>query len=197
MELYYEQYVIDDAKARNKGKKIFFTVMFALSIVFVAASALFLILTFFLPLASDGSDASANFSWAQLIIPAVVLVLSIVWLYFIRRFRARLDVDFDYILSGEQLRIIRVFNRTRRKLYLTINVKNLAAYGPVSVDSFERYDKTPGVKKRYVNITTDESKLYFMYYTDGADKSLVIFEPDETLLRDMRLAIGRDTMLKK
>ncbi|GHU98832.1 hypothetical protein FACS1894211_03230 [Clostridia bacterium] len=187
MEIYYEQYVIDDTKNRNHGKKIFFTVIFWVNAVFIALAALWLYLTFL----------TLTESFLPLIFPGVFLVLTAVSLFFVRRQKNSLDVDFDYILSGEKLRIIRVFNRRRRKLYLDIDVKKLATYGAVTVDSFNRYEKTPGVKKHYANLTQDETKIYFMYYTDGPDKTLVLFEPDETLLHNMRMAIGRDILTKK
>ncbi|MDR1094118.1 MAG: hypothetical protein LBL66_08235 [Clostridiales bacterium] len=188
MDIYYEQYVIDDRKERNKGKKVLFTAFYYINIIFVAAALLWLFLMFMTP-----SDSLIN-----LITSGIFLVLTAVSLFFVRRQKNSLDVDFDYILSDTRLRIVRVFNRRRRKLYLDVDVKKLAAYGPVTAeDSFNRYDHTPGVKKQYAVLSEDEKKIYFMYYTDGPDKTLVLFEPDETLLRNMRLAIGRDIVAKR
>ena len=189
MDIYYEQYIIDDAKTRNRGKKAMFTALFWVNVLFAVVAFFYLFLTFMFLTADD--------SLLALIPPAVLVVMTCVSLFFVYRFKNRLDVDFDYILSDTKLRIIRVFNRRRRKLYLEIDVKKLAAYGPVTVESFTRYEATPGVKKHYANLSEDEKKIYFMFYTDGADKTLVFFEPDETMLHNMRMAIGRDIISKK
>jgi hypothetical protein len=193
MDIYYEQYVIDDRKERNKGKKVLFRVFYYANIVFVAAALLWLFMAFSINM-TDGSSPD----WFGIILSAIFLVLTAASLFFVRRQKNSLDVDFDYILSDTRLRIVRVFNRRRRKLYIDVDVKKLAAYGPIAAeDSFNRYDHTPGVKKHYAVLTDDEKKVYFLYYSDGPDKTLVLFEPDETLLRNMRLAIGRDIMIKK
>ena len=187
MEIYNEQYVINDDPKRNKKKKIVFLCLF----IFSLASACVALLMTYLQFAMDGLTVA-------LILPAVMAVGLCVSAFFIRRFASRLDVDYDYILSGERFMVIRVFNKKRRKKYLELNIKNMGAMGSVKAeDSFNRYFATPQIKKLYANLTDDEEKLYFAYFSEGAEKSILIFQPDEQTLLCMRRVIGRDFLVKK
>lgn len=186
MEIYHEQYVIDDAKERNRGKKTFFLVMYIVSIILVVGAVLFLFL---------------NLLTAETIYPIIYALVSLAIFVFmlimVRRQRQRIDIDFDYVVTDEKFRIVKVFNRKKRKLLINIDIKIISAMGKVETDGFDRYFATPQIKKIFANLTTDESQLYFIYYVENGEKFIVITEFTDETLTYMRRAIGRDIMVKK
>ena len=185
MDIYYEQYVISGEKNRNKKKKIFLSVVMGL---FILTSVVFFIF-FYLSLMSGGT--------AEILIMGAMFALSVVSVFMLRRQKNRLDVDFDYILKDEKFVIVRVFNRKARKKYVEVDVKAIQAMGRLSGDNAGRYISMPQVKKLYANMSEDEDKVYYAFFTNGADRTVLFFQPDEQLLAFFKRIIGRDIVDKK
>ena len=182
MEYYYEQYVVSDEKKRNQKKKILLIVVM---IVFILMSAFSFISIWF---AGIG---------IELAIWIVMFLLSLASVFFIRRFRNRLDVDFDYILKDERLIVVRVFNRKTRKKYVDVEVKAISALGRVSGGNADRYMSMPQTKKLYANLSQDEDKVFYAFFASGTDRNLLFWEPDEQMLICFRRIIGRDIVDKR
>lgn len=185
MDIYYEQYLISDEKNRNKKKKILLGVAMGL---FVLTSVAFFIL-FYLSLMAGGGVT-------EILIMGFMFVLSVASFFVLRRQKNRLDVDFDYILKDERFIIVRVFNRKARKKYVEVDVKAIQALGKISGDNAGRYISMPQVKKMYANISEDEDKVYYAFFTNGPDRTVLFFEPNDEMLAFFRRIIGRDIVDK-
>ena len=181
MDIYYEQYIVCDDKNRNKKKKIFITIMM---VIFILTACLF----FFFAV------------WQQELVPMLIMggmgILSVASVFLLRRQKIRFDVDFDYILRDETFIVVRVFSRKQRKKYTEVGVKSIQAMGRLSGDNAERYVSMPQVKKLYANMSEDEDKVYYAFFTSGADRTVLFFEPDDQMLTFFRRIMGRDIIDK-
>ena len=135
--------------------------------------------------------------FTQPLIMGAMCVLSVVSVFFMRRQKIRMNVDFDYILKGDLFIVVRVFSRKQRKKYVDVGVKNIQAMGKISGDSADRYISMPQVKKLYASMSKDEDKVYYAFFTDGSDRTVLFFEPDGQMLTFFRRIMGRDIIDKE
>ena len=187
MDIYYEQYVVCGDNSRNKKKKIFMTIMM---VIFILTACVFFLMGFMSCAGSESLNAG----------PFIMLgmgVLSVVSVFFLRRQKIRMNVDFDYILRDEKFVVVRVFSKKQRKKYIEVGVKNIQAMGKISGDNADRYISMPQIKKIYANMSEDEDKVYYAFFTDGANRTVLFFEPDDQMLVFFRRIMGRDIIDKE
>lgn len=132
------------------------------------------------------------------LLPAVFAVV-LCWLtFFLMR---KYTEEFDYRLKGDVLRIVRITNRSRRKLVADLPISSFERIGKVGTPSCVQAERQVGKdKKKYYfavihDIKKDSDCLYYalLHYNT---KSILYFEPDEEMLRTLRLVLRRDIIEK-
>ncbi len=97
----------------------------------------------------------------------------------------RILTEYEYTFTNGALDFAEVYNNKKRKSLGSLNVKNVECFGKVNSDKFQRYLNTPGVKRMNWFLNR-EAELYFFYFTKGSDRKMIIFEPSEDLVKDIR-----------
>ena len=97
----------------------------------------------------------------------------------------RILTEYEYTFTNGALDFAEVYNNRKRKSLGSLNVKNVECFGKVNSDKFQRYLNTPGVKRMNWFLNR-EAELYFFYFTKGSDRKMIIFEPSEDLVKDIR-----------
>lgn len=101
-----------------------------------------------------------------------------------------MNVEFEYLFAENQLAIDRIFNKSRRKKAAEYSIEDILAIAPEASGKIKDYDSQ--IKK-----TTDfssgrqEARRYaFIYQKQGVCEK-ILFEPDDNLLRCLKMAAPR------
>lgn len=179
MEQYYEQNVvnknIDERIRKTKTLNIAKT-----ACLVIALMALFTIILFI---------TDDNFlTWlAILIIVSVPFVLASVIIGIINK---RSNIEYDYILDDEKLRICEIYFRSKRKLKYSIPVHTIESVGVFNSDGYKRIEGG-AVKKNIalVNYDDEDSVLYIQYKTEKG-KHILFIEPDRGFMIALRRVVS-------
>ena len=96
-------------------------------------------------------------------------------------FHDKLLTEYEYTFTNGALDFAEVYNNKRRKSLGSLNVKTVDAFGKVSSGSFQRYLKTPNVKRMNWFLNR-EAELYYFFFSKDSNKKMIIFEPSEEMV---------------
>jgi len=106
-------------------------------------------------------------------------------------FRAT-SYEFEYIVTNGELDVDRIMGRRSRKRVLTVNCKDFEILAPVKPEYTEPYNTQPFARRINAAGSPKSQARYFAVFKDrdGAN-TLLIFEPDERMLKAFRVYIPR------
>ena len=105
-------------------------------------------------------------------------------------FHDRLLTEYEYTFTNGALDFAEVYNNKKRKSLGSLNVKTVDAFGKVSSGSFQRYLKTPNVKRMNWFLNR-EAELYYFYFSKDNNKKMIICEPSEEMVGMIKQYIPR------
>ncbi|MBE7029198.1 MAG: hypothetical protein E7405_02980 [Ruminococcaceae bacterium] len=110
-----------------------------------------------------------------------VLVLFI-FFYGARFFSKKLCVEYEYIVTNDELDVDRIIARKTRKRFLTVSVKAFEEFGKVEDDTVKRIK--PAVKIVFdASMGKDSDNRYYAVFNNkNGDKMLLIFNPTNKML---------------
>ena len=190
MEIFYEQNVgnpkIDKHKKRNTVLSVLRKVLLASGIIL----AIIMILTL--------QITNALSVVLQLVFVILLVAPFVVAFFLLGRFLRNANSEYDYILSGGNLRIVQVICRNKRKLYATVPVLSIESVGRLSCDAYERYAAAKTVKKQFAlcNYEEEDRLTYIRYRNDGVDYLLHI-EPNDEMVSSLRRSLPRIGIMDK
>lgn len=155
---------------RNRGFETFGYVVANIGMVIFGVLGLFLLQLLFM-----------NFSIYALI--ETLLFIGLAVLLFL--YRDRLRTEYEYTFTNGDLDFAMVFNNQKRKTLGTMRVKNVEAFGPVDSNAFRKFINMPGLKRRNWFLNRD-SKLYYFYYQKESQKNIIVLEPSEEMVTEIR-----------
>lgn len=196
IEVFFEETVTpkDSALANKRFKRTqLLSRMFLFSAIIFT---LFLFMTFFVD-SSILEEMSLVTYFLFNILPVLVICAIFYGIYiYLRLKKHKYLVDYDYTFVSGELRIAKVLNGIKRKLVAKIDCKDIFAMGKKSSNGFLRYKTMPDIKiltatPNELSQDADET-IYFMGCTYNGQKTLIIFEPSNNLLYNIkRFAGGR------
>ncbi|MBN2221630.1 MAG: hypothetical protein JW708_05425 [Vallitaleaceae bacterium] len=117
-----------------------------------------------------------------------ILFAVIIWLEFI--FLRRFNVEFEYVFTNGELDIDKIYNRSKRKHALSVDVKSFTVMVNMKMNNAKGemgdFSKTLDFSSGEVNENT-----YAAIFEDNGIKTRLIFEPNETLFDAIRTYIPR------
>ena len=196
IERYYEDQAIRNENNQNTKKVKLHK---ALKITIVTLSVLTIFFVWFVSPATFLESKEIEL-WQKILIIVIehlpIVAFVFLWLFAHKRI-AKLTEEFDYVLNGRELKIVRVVESKRRKLYLTVDLADIEVMGKVENDSYDKAEATPGIKKEYALANpNDIEQIYYAVYNSSKGKKLLHFEPSAELLREIRMSLGRELVQK-
>lgn len=195
MEYYCEQNVsnpnIDKHNTRTKVLNVLRKVLLGIGIV------LFILYVWIgigeLPVSSGAGTILINAVFAIMLLAPFVLAYILIG----RRLRTT-NSEYDYVLNGGKLKIIRVILRNKRKLMATIQMDCIESIGKITSEAYERFYATKNVKKQYAicNYDDEDEVIYVRYRAEGEDYLLHI-EPNEEMLTALKRSLPRLSIVDK
>ncbi|MDE7395336.1 MAG: hypothetical protein K2M95_04380 [Clostridiales bacterium] len=190
MDYYYEQNVdnpnIDKHLKRTKTLSVLRYMVLAIGIIFAY-------LFFFW-----GTKAKLSAILFSLFFVALEMTPVLLVFFLIGKYLKQTNSEYDYLLNGSILRIVRVIRRNKRKLFLTIRLDSVESIGKINSETYERYAASREIKKQYaVCDYDDEDALVYMYYHGENGNCLLHFEPDEEMILTLRKSLPRFSIMDK
>lgn len=158
-------------------------------------SAIFFTLFFFLMLnmqVPEGVEISVQ-DFLLGLLPIVILAALFYTLYFIFRSKKNsYNVFYDYTFISGELRIAKVLNGIKRKPVAKILTTDIQVLGKESSDNFLRYKTMKELKNIIATPNWGISEdVYFMVCNCNGERTLLLFEPSQTLLIHIKRFAGR------
>ena len=121
------------------------------------------------------------FSWFSVIVIVISAGIA-VYTWF---FHDKLLTEYEYTFTNGSLDFAEVYNNKKRKSLGSLNVRNVEAFGKVTSSSFQRYLNMPGIKRMNWFLNR-EAELNYFYFTKDTDKKMIILEPSEEMVENIR-----------
>lgn len=114
----------------------------------------------------------------------LALVLGIVDYIFI----PKLSVEFEYLYVNGELDIDRIYSQSRRKRAASYELSNMEILAPYQSHQLDSYKKNQSIKRYNYSsgIEGQGHKPYAFVISKDNIMQMVIFEPDEVMLKDIR-----------
>ena len=114
----------------------------------------------------------------------LALVLGIVDYIFI----PKLSVEFEYLYVNGELDIDRIYSQSRRKRAASYELSNMEILAPYQSHQLDSYKKNQSIKRYNYSsgIEGQGHKPYALVISKDNAMQMVIFEPDEVMLKDIR-----------
>lgn len=108
--------------------------------------------------------------------------------YFLNK---QFEVEFEYILTNDELDVDKIIARERRKSLLSVNIRTFEILAPVN-QTYQSEFNDPTIERRIDASSSSKSeKRWFAVFRDGEKKTLLIFEPGKKMREGMRHMIPR------
>lgn len=114
------------------------------------------------------------------------------------RFLRNSNTEYDYILNGSTLRIVRVVLRNKRKLMCAVQISSIESMGRITCEAYDRLAGSKTIKKQYAicNVEDENNIVYVSYRHDG-ENYLLHIEPNEEMLAALRRSLPRIGIMDK
>lgn len=172
MDHFMEEVVVKHKKGLNE-------ILYYLSWVILVFSAL--VAVWGLNMITLGLTTGNGLDWFSVIFTLVSAGIA-VYTYL---FHDKLRTEYEYTFTNGALDFAEVYNNKKRKSLGSLNVRNVEAFGKVSGNSFKRLVNTPGIKRMNWFLNR-EAELYYFYFSKDNNKKMIILEPSEELVADIK-----------
>lgn len=103
------------------------------------------------------------------------------------------NVEYEYIVTNGDLDIDMIVAKRKRKRIFSANCKEFEIVAPVKSSSFSQ--QVQSIKNRIDACSSaDSPDAYFIVLNHNNNRTLVIFEPDERILKNFRVYIPRKVL---
>lgn len=193
MEVYFEQSLqnpnIDKHVRRTR-------VLSVIRYVCIAVAFILLMLYFnFLPIDNFKTVGGGVITVLFIIVTIAPFVVAF---FMIGKLINNTNLEFDYFLSGDTFRVVKVINRKKRKKFIEISVSSFESLGKIESETYDRLVSGKDVKKQYaLTDYKDEEKIYYVYYTHEGTKYVLHFQPSNDMIIALRKSVSRIAILDK
>ncbi len=126
----------------------------------------------------------------------IISVLAVaVIVYFAYKIAIRFDVEFEYTYFNGELDIDKIMNQTSRKRIITVQIKTIQEFGRYTPDRKRALEERDFDTVIDVRSLKNEATVYYAVFKHSSQGNcLLMFEPDETTLAEMR-KVRRDLLI--
>jgi hypothetical protein len=111
--------------------------------------------------------------------------------YFGYKLFMRLDVEYEYIYLNGEMDVDKIICRSERSRLLTVKAESFEQFGEYNDAAREKVDSYPANKRFDVRSNKGNTLYYAIFNHKEHNKTLLIFEPDERILSDMKRYIQK------
>ncbi|MBR5658604.1 MAG: hypothetical protein IKX10_04330 [Lachnospiraceae bacterium] len=124
---------------------------------------------------------------AAIIINPIIFVVTLGFGVFMYFMMPRFELEWEYTFLDGELRIDKIFSQSSRKRFLVLLFDRVDAIAPLDHDDIKRNLNNPGFTKVDCSSQTgDSNKVYGILYSDEKSRKVILFEPDDKMLKALR-----------
>lgn len=116
------------------------------------------------------------------IVGALIFGGATVGLFYVKN---NLKIEYDYTFTNGTLDVAKVINNSKRKKLLTLDVRSAEKISPTDDGEFDRVLEMQYAKK--YNYFLNPGRLYYIIYSDQGGKKLLVFEPSEEFVKNIKV----------
>ena len=110
------------------------------------------------------------------------VVVLFIFFYGARFFSKKLCVEYEYIVTNDELDVDRIIAKKTRKRFLTVSVKAFEEFGKVEDDTVKRIKPTVKIVFDASMGKDSDNRYYAVFNNKNGDKMLLIFNPTKKML---------------
>ncbi|HHX72350.1 MAG TPA: hypothetical protein GX701_05415 [Clostridiales bacterium] len=128
---------------------------------------------------------AAGIIWAGILSILIIggVLVGVFWLY------KQFEIEYEYIYTDGQLDVDKIIARERRKSVLTIDVTEFEVFAPVKPEYFGAFEKQEFQRRIDASTSPLSKERWFAVYQGEGGKTLLIFEPNQTIIQAIRRQI--------
>ncbi len=96
-------------------------------------------------------------------------------------------IEYDYTFTNGILDIAKVINNSKRKRLLSTDIRDFEIIAPTSDEGFQRILNHKGIEQRFNYFLNRGGGLYYGVFVHNGKKSLLVFEPSDTLVEMFKI----------
>ena len=110
----------------------------------------------------------------------------------------RLDVEFEYSYVNGELDVAKIFSKQSRKQMASYNMKEMEIFAPLSSAHLDGFRGNPAVRKVDYSSGNPSHKeqVYAFVITADNQKEMILFEPGEKIIQDLRARMPQKVYLQ-
>ena len=195
MDVYAEQSVSNNGITRRSTRTKILTVIRYICIT-IAIFLIVFVPLWWMPISMEGNiglQFLINFLFCVLMGSPLIAAFILIGKYV-----NSTNLEFDYYLNGDMLRVVKVINRKKRKKFVEISLSAVESVGRVTSEAYDRYAAFNGIKNEiaFCEVEDENDIIYIFYVVEGVQHLLHI-QPDEVMLMSLRRGIPRMTVFDK
>ncbi len=181
MEVMYEESAVDQNAARSSKK---YAILHVISIICLLLAGFFAVCgLYMIPGESTNEAVHAEVQAMCFLLFLQAAIFIGIW-FLLTKWKARLNVSYDYLFVSGDLRISKVVGNRRHKLVANINCEDIQQIGDVDCESFGSLHRDPATTLVVCtsNHIAAEGKFFMYVLAAHEGKKLFILECREELL---------------
>jgi hypothetical protein len=178
MDNYYEKNIVNE-EVRNHPQKLMFWVILRIVFSVFLAVGILILLNFL-----DWFQADAKKVFFNILVFALVIFPGVGGILFSWRMIRKINCEYDYFISGTEIRFVRIINSKKRVTILRTELVNIEKVGYTDTEAFaliaeENRRSIPAYCNKY-------DKYLYITFTVMSEKVVVICEPDDDFVRELK-----------
>ena len=130
---------------------------------------------------------TVSFMYAGLMSILIALAVG-VGVYFAYK---QFEVEYEYILTNDELDVDKIIARERRKSVLSVSVRNFEIFAPVK-DEYKKQMEDPAITQKFdASSSVKSTKRWFAVFDYEEKRTLLVFEPGKKMRASIRLMAPR------
>jgi len=106
-----------------------------------------------------------------------------------------LDLEYEYLYVNGELDIDKIMSRTKRKHAASYSINQAEVVAPVKSHELDYYRQDKNIKVRDFSSREPEAGIFAMIISREDKREMILFEPNEVILNDMRRIAPRKVKL--
>lgn len=106
------------------------------------------------------------------------------------------DVEYEYLYVNGEMDVDKIMSKQKRKRIYSANLRELEIMAPTGSHALDSYNNRTDIKTFDYSSQMEEHKSYTIIRQGEKGVERLIFEPDETILQDMKRFSPREVNLQ-
>lgn len=116
----------------------------------------------------------------------LILIVAVVMGVLCYLFLPRLDVEFEYTYVNGSMDVDRIYSKIKRKRAASYEFSEMEILAPEKSHQLDSYRQNRNIRRVDFSSGMDDHKIYALVIPKNKELQMVLFEPDEGILKDLR-----------